>query len=113
MRTEHRGEPGGRSWPPRRCPRTTVFPLRDSPQWFETVERRPAGEQIALVRRSEPGIRQRRPAVASPLPNGERLARGQRRWPAASWPRKRGYAFRIAAPQRPTASPMRGGAPHL
>jgi len=80
---------------------------------IETVQRRPACEQIALVRRSEPGIRQRRPAVASPLPNGERLARGQRRWPAASWPRKRGYAFRIAAPPRPTASPMRGGAPHL
>jgi len=33
MRTEHRGEPGGRSWPPRRCPRTTAFPLRDSSQW--------------------------------------------------------------------------------
>jgi hypothetical protein len=31
------------------------------------------------------------------LPSGERLAHGQRRWAAVSWPGTRGYAFRIAA----------------
>jgi len=81
---------------------------------IETVARRSACEQIALYDDRNLASRSAGRAVSAPAPNGERLAHGQRRWPAASWPVKQGYAFRFAAAPATDYMPYgRVGAPHL